>query len=129
MLKCMNCSKPINAVNVKFCSQCGSSLTESFQGNGTPIKSAQPFWKRDIGIWVLTALLTLMFYMFFLTIYGGNKLSTNEISSAVFWPGIAGTYIWRKRKKNGWVGFGAGVVCGVVAVFTLTVMASVIRQS
>lgn len=90
--------------------------------------TAEPaFWKRDIGTWIFAALLSIMFYMFFVTVYSGRALSTNEVSSAAFWPGIAGAYIWRKQKKSGWVGFSLGIACGLTGLLLLSMVAGFAR--
>lgn len=127
IITCANCKKSFDSSEVKFCSQCGepvSQSTEKVNPLGIP---DLPFWKRDIGVWALAALLSLLFYMFFVTVYSGKALSTNEISNAAVWPGIAGAYVWRKQKKSGWAGFGFGIVCGLALVLLLSFVAGFIR--
>lgn len=127
-MKCANCGGPSVFTNARFCSLCGAPIsvgaTEAFRT--TEIQ--QPFWKRDIGAWALAFSLALMFFMFYSLVHSGSKLGTNEISSAAFWTGIAGAYVWRKRMKSGWIGFGVRIVCGLVALLSAIVVASFTRS-
>jgi zinc-ribbon domain len=124
--KCATCGTGILSDDAMFCSKCGTAVQLQSIHTATA-KINIPFWKRDIGVWVLFFFISVLFTMFFTTIHSGNKLSTNEISSAAFWPGVTGAYIWRKQSKNGWIGFGIGVGTGLLGLFLLAVLAGLFR--
>lgn len=126
--ECATCGAAITSKDARFCSKCGKAVLPQLINLTATDRVKIPFWKRDIGDWVLFFLLAILFTMFFSTLYSGNKLSTNEIASAAFWPGIAGAYILRKQKRNGWAGFGIGVAAGLFGLLVLAVIAGTLRS-
>ncbi|QJR80900.1 hypothetical protein CA267_008970 [Alteromonas pelagimontana] len=70
--------------------------------------------KKNI-LWViLSGAMALTFVVLLFLPYSGTGGDTLSVYSAMLWCGLFGAALFRYLDKNGWIGFAAGSVVGMV---------------
>ena len=116
---CAKCGTDNTVVGGQFCHQCGAPLNGTAQ---TPTVSASIVPAKgaptSLGwlFWLGASLVLLSFTMRFLPGFAGVKLAGQFLLGQVFWTGVLFCHLWKKRGRNGWMGFGVGALVAIAAV-------------
>lgn len=120
----MYCSKCGNLVleNAKFCQSCGNPLSEAdakqpasispplSQQKTTSVKSQPLFLRGNPVAGLLIALLLGLYAAVIIHAFaGGDFDTTRNGSSLMLMSGFVFAYLWKRRNRSGWSGFGIGI--------------------
>lgn len=125
----MYCSKCGNLVleNAKFCQACGTSLNEMedkkpdslspnlSQVEPAPVKSWLLFLRCNPVAGLLVVLLLGLYAAVIIPAFAGIDFDTKRnASSLMFMSGFVFAYLWKKRNRSGWKGFGVGIGAAIL---------------
>lgn len=79
--------------------------------------------------WTLVIVASLVYADFALTALEERQFPLRPALSSLVFGGIAAAYIWRRRGRSGWVGFGLGLSAGILISLVLMVARGAVRAS
>ena len=60
--------------------------------------------------------------------FAGEKIDSSGLPVTVFWTGVLVAYVYRRKKRNGWLGFVVGLAVGMGAVVATIFIFSVLKR-
>ena len=77
---------------------------------------------------ILYATVALIYAANLMEMLGCNPLSPQMLKGLPVWTGFAFAYLWRRKMRDGWAGFGIGILIGLAAMWLMTTGSSALRN-
>ena len=120
---CPSCGAE-QVADAAYCHRCGKSLAlaDSMQTpNFRPVPLTWVFW-------VLMFCAASSWLAYLLPLLAGRPVNGHTTLATVVWTAGPFAYFWKKKRNQGWLGFGIGALCAVAALAVQSFSVAYVRM-